>query len=125
MTNKDLKERTFSFALRILKLGKSTQWGDVDRILIRQLMRSATSVGANYRAALRAKSKRDFLYKINIVEEEADECYFWLELIAKAEILQEKKLQLLLNEANELTAIFTAQGRTTKLALAKSKQTSI
>jgi four helix bundle protein len=94
----------------------------VDRILIRQLMRSATSVGANYRAALRAKSKKDFLYKINIVEEEADECYFWLELIAKAEILQEKKLQLLLNEANELTAIFTAQGRTTKLTLAKSKQ---
>lgn len=124
MTNSELKDRTFSFALRILKLGKSSRWNDIDRILIRQLTRSATSVGANYRAALRAKSKKDFLYKINIVEEEADECYFWLELIAKAEIIAGEKLQLFLNEASELTAIFTAQGKTTKLVLSKSKYTS-
>ena len=78
MTNIELKNRTRDFALRVIKLGKSINADDIDRILIRQLIRSATSVAANYRSALKAKSKKDFSYKINIIEEEADESYFWV-----------------------------------------------
>jgi four helix bundle protein len=95
-------------------LGKSIHADEIDRVLIRQLIRSATSVAANYRSALKAKSKRDFSYKLNIIEEEADESYFWLELIAETGIIRQEKIQLLVKEASELTAIFTAQGRTEK-----------
>ena len=119
MTNIELKNRTKSFALRVIKLGKSIKADDIDRILIRQLIRSATSLAANYRAALKAKSKKDFSYKINIIEEEADESYFWLELIADTGIIKMNKLQLLIKEASELTAIFTAQGKTSKMHLNK------
>jgi four helix bundle protein len=119
MTNIELKNRTKDFAIRVIKLGKSINADDIDRILIRQLIRSATSVAANYRSALKAKSRKDFCYKINIIEEEADESYFWLELIASAGIITVDKLQLLIKESSELTAIFTAQGKTAKLNLNK------
>jgi four helix bundle protein len=117
MTNEDLKNRTKQFALRIIRLGKSLKGDDIDKILVRQLIRSATSVAANYRAAIKAKSKKDFVYKLNVIEEEADEPYFWLELIAETEIIKADKLSLLINEARELTAIFTAQGKTAKESL--------
>jgi four helix bundle protein len=117
MTNEDLKNRTKQFALRIIRLGKSLKGDDIDKILVRQLIRSATSVAANYRAAIKAKSKKDFIYKLNVIEEEADESYFWLELIAETEIIKADKLSLLINEARELTAIFTAQGKTAKESL--------
>ncbi len=117
MTNEDLKNRTKAFALRIIKLAKSIRCDDTDRILIRQLVRCSTSVAANYRAALKGKSKKDFSYKINVVEEEADEAQFWLELLADAEIIKREKLALLIQESKELTAIFTAQGKTAKLKL--------
>lgn len=120
MTNIELKNRTKEFALRVIKLGKSINADDIDRILVRQLIRSATSVSANYRATLKAKSKKDFCYKINIIEEEADECYFWLELMAGSGIFPLDKIQLLTKESSELTAIFTAQGKTAKLNLNKS-----
>ncbi len=114
MTNEELKIRTKLFALRIIKLGKSFKPDEIDSILLKQLKRSATSVAANYRAAIKAKSKKDFVYKLNVIEEEADESYFWLELLCDAEIIKAEKLSLLVNEAKELTAIFTAQGRTAK-----------
>jgi four helix bundle protein len=117
MTNEDLKNRTKQFALRIIKLGKSLKGDDIDRILLKQLIRSATSVAANYRAAIKAKSKKDFVYKLNVIEEEADESYFWLEIICEAEIIKAEKFFLLIKEAKELTAIFTAQGRTAKANL--------
>ena len=98
-------------------MGECTQADDIDRILIRQLIRSSSSVAANYRAALKAKSKKNFFYKINIIEEEADESYFWLALIAEAGIIKMDKLQLLIKEARELTAFFTAQGKTARLHL--------
>ncbi len=101
MTTIELKQRTKSFALRVIKFGKSIHADDIDRVLIRQLVRSATSVAANFRSALKAKSKRDFSYKLNIIEEEADESYFWLELIAEAGIIkQEKSSCLLKNPVN-------------------------
>lgn len=120
MTNEELKLRTKQFALRIIKLGKSLKGDDIDKILLKQLVRSATSVAANYRAAIKAKSKKDFVYKLNVIEEEADESYFWLEILGEAEIVNSGRLLLLLKEAKELTAIFTAQGKTAKENLYKS-----
>lgn len=120
MTNEELKQRTKQFALRIIKLGKSLKGDDIDKILLRQLVRSATSVAANYRAAIKAKSKKDFVYKLNVIEEEADESYFGLEIMGEAEIVNSGRLLLLLKEAKELTAIFTAQGKTAKENLYKS-----
>lgn len=114
MNSSELKDRTFSFAIRVINMAKSTRWNEFDKIIIRQLVRAATSVAANYRAALRSKSKRDFLYKLKIVQEEADECYFWMELIIRAGIIPGSKLSSLSIEANELTAIFTAQCKTVK-----------
>jgi four helix bundle protein len=122
MTNEELKNRTKKFALRVIKLGKSLKADEIDRILLKQLIRCATSVAANYRAAIKAKSKKDFIYKLNVIEEEADESYFWLELLCEAEIIKAEKLSLLIIEAKELTAIFTAQGRTAKANLNKQTQ---
>ena len=79
-----------------------------------QLIRAGTSVAANYRAACRARSNADFVSKITIVEEECDETLFWLELIVEANLLKKEKLQDIMREANELTAIFTASGKTAR-----------
>jgi four helix bundle protein len=109
-----LKERTKQFGLRILNLYEELSKTSKGKILGNQLLRSGTSVGANYRAACRAKSNPDFVYKIQIVEEEADESAFWLELISESNIIKENRLEDMLKEANELTAIFTASGKTAK-----------
>jgi len=77
-------------------------------------MRAASSVGANYRAACRARSKADFISKITIVEEETDECQYWLELLQELGNHKPASLEILLKEAKELTAIFTASGKTAK-----------
>ena len=84
------------------------------KVISYQILKSATSIGANYRAACRAKSKADFIYKINVVEEEADETLYWLELINEIQLAKETKLVNLIKEADELTAIFTAIGRSSK-----------
>jgi four helix bundle protein len=82
------------------------------RAIGNQLVRSATSVGANYRAACRSRSRAEFAAKLGIVAEEADESVYWLELISEAKLLPEAKVRDLLEEANELTAIFTSARRT-------------
>jgi four helix bundle protein len=84
------------------------------QVLGRQLLRSGTSVAANYRAACRGRSKAEFTAKIGIVAEEADETVLWLELMAESGILPEAKLKELLQEARELTAIFTASQNTVR-----------
>ncbi len=114
MNPEELKKRTKEFAIRIIKLVSSLQKNSIGHTIGNQLLRAGTSVGANYRAACRTKSNRDFIYKINIVEEEADETMFWLELIIETELLPKSRINSLLNEANELTAIFTATGKTSK-----------
>jgi four helix bundle protein len=91
------------------------------RILGQQLLRSATSVAANYRSACRARSRRDFLSKLGIVEEEIDESLFWLEFIAEAGLISAAKLKALISEASQLTAIFVASRRTVK----KNRQSEI
>ncbi|MGD0761392.1 MAG: four helix bundle protein [Candidatus Sulfotelmatobacter sp.] len=112
--NQDLKARTRQFALRILRLYRSLPAKEEARILGRQLLRSGTSVGANYRAACRARSRAEFIAKLGIVLEEADETIFWLELLLEGGIIKHEKLDALLKEAEELTAIFVTSICTAK-----------
>ncbi len=99
------KKRTKEFALRIIKLFQALPKTDEARILGKQLVRAATSVAANYRAACRARSQAEFFAKICIVVEEADETLFWLELLEESAIFPAERLQGLQQEANELVAI--------------------
>ena len=103
--DKDLKDRTKQFALRVMRLHSALPRHEEARIIGRQLLRSGTSVGANYRAACRARSKAEFVAKLGIVLEEADETVFWLELLQESRLVSEQKLALLVQEARELTAI--------------------
>lgn len=114
MNRDELKKRTKEFALRIIKLVNALPNNSTGRVIGNQLLRSGTSLGANYRAACRAKSKSDFIYKINIVEEEADESAFWLELIIESGLMPLTKIESLLKEADELTAIFVSTNKTAK-----------
>lgn len=114
MNKEILKDRTKMFAINTIKLTDELPITLSNDHIIRQLIRSATSVGANYRAALRAKSQPDFLYKIKIVLEEADECIFWLEIIQDTNERKTLNLATLYQEANELTAIFCAITKTLK-----------
>lgn len=111
---RDLKERTKIFAVTIIRFIRLLPKNDEGYILGKQLLRSGTSVGANYRSACKGKSTADFINKIIIVEEEADECCYWLELVLEAGIIDKNLVHPILKEANELTAIFTAAGKTAK-----------
>jgi four helix bundle protein len=114
MTKDELKNRTKKFALMIIKLVNELPNTRSGNTIGNQLIRSGTSVASNYRASCRARSTADFVSKITIVEEECDESLFWLELIAESNILTHELLKDLLIEANELTAIFTASGKTAR-----------
>src|SRR2546428_1771563 len=102
----ELQRRTTSYALRILKLFRSLPNCPEARIIGQQLLRSGTSVAANYRAACRARSRAEFLSKLGVVEEEADESAHWLELIIADEMLPRLRVEPLRIEADELCAIF-------------------
>jgi len=115
MAKDDLKERTEQFSLRVMNLVENLPQGKSMSVISNQILRSATSVGANYRSARRAKSKRDFINKLKIVEEEADETLYWLRLIQRSRKIKPEKLQELVNEATELLAIFVASIKTAKL----------
>lgn len=108
MTEDELKKRTKQFALRILKLISALPKTTAGRTIGNQLARSGTSVPANYRAACRGRSKAEFISKLGIVEEEADESAFWLELIIEGGLLQKSLVEPLWCEANELVAIMTS-----------------
>lgn len=110
----DLKTRTKEFALQIIKLFRTLPRSEEARVIGKQILRSGTSVGANYRAACRSRSKAEFISRISIVLEEADETVYWLELLSHAEIASPLKLKELLREANELTSIFVSSLRTSK-----------
>ena len=110
MTADELKKRTKHFGLRVLKLVAALPNTIAGRAIGGQLGRAGTSVGANYRAACRGRSKAEFVAKLGISEEEADESGFWMEMIIEGELLKAKLVQPLLDEANELTKIF-AQSR--------------
>jgi len=114
MTPEELKKRTEQFGLRCIKAVETLPNTRTADVLGRQLLRSATSVGANYRSACRAQSKRDFISKVAIAIEEADESLYWLEMIVEAGLLSEKRLADLMKEGNEIVAILTASSRTAK-----------
>ncbi len=105
MNYEHLKQRTKRFGLDVIRLVESLPQDRVSNVLSNQLLRSGTSVGANYRAACRAKSPADFISKLGNVEEEADESGFWLEMLVDAQKLESSAAAPLIREAGELTAI--------------------
>ena len=117
MKPEDLKKRTKQFALRILKLVAALPKNLAGKTIGGQLARAGTSVGANYRAACRARSKLEFIAKIGIVEEEADESAFWMELIIESELLKVHLVQPLLDEANELAKIMSSSRKSASESL--------
>jgi four helix bundle protein len=112
--SEELKGRTKKFAIRIVKLFRSLPKTDEARIIGRQVLRSGTSVAANYRAVCRSRSRAEFIAKIGIVVEEADEPVFWLELLIETNIVKQTQMDHLLSEANELLAIFAASQHTAR-----------
>ncbi len=109
-----LRSRTKAFAIRIVKLYRSLPGSADAQVIGKQLLRSGTSVGANYRAACRSRSRAEFVSKLAVVVEEADESGYWLELLSDTGIVSAKRLADLQTEADELTAIFNAARQTTK-----------
>ncbi|HKS74161.1 MAG TPA: four helix bundle protein [Terriglobales bacterium] len=109
-----MKARTKDFALRVIRLCRSLPPSPEGRIIFRQLLRSATSIGANYRAVCRSRSSAEFVSKLGIVLEEADETLFWLELVVESGLTPADKCRALRQEANELVAIFVSSLRTAK-----------
>ena len=109
-----LRDRTKQFALRIIKVVNALPKTVTGRAIGNQLIRCGTSIGANYRAACRGRSKAEFNSKLHIVLEEADESIFWLELIIEAGLLPKNRIQTILAEADELTAIFAKSYYTAK-----------
>ena len=114
MNRKELQQRTKKFHVDVIKLCSDFPRNAAGFETAKQLIRSAGSVGANYRATARAKSNADFIYKIEIVLEEADESHYWLEVVKDAEIKIGDEVDRLIDEANQLTAIFSATDKTAK-----------
>ena len=114
MTPEQMKKRTKALALRVIRLVQALPRTRVADVLARQLLKSGTSVGANYRAACRARSTADFIAKLGIVEEEADESMYWIELLVEAELIKAGLVSDLLHEAEEILAIVVASINTAR-----------
>ena len=114
MRNRDLSDRTKQFALRIIRLFSALPNTDLARVIGKQLLRSGTSVGANYREACRARSNAELISKLGIVTQELDETIYWMELLVEGEVVPAARLAELQTEAEELLKIFVTSIRTTK-----------
>jgi len=114
MDSKELDGRAKAFALRVIRLVGSLPRSSIADVLGKQLLRSGTSIGANYREARRARSKPDFAAKVGICAQEADESTYWLDLLAESGIVRRPLLTGLQQEANELVAIFTSSVKTVR-----------
>ncbi len=121
MTRDEMKQRTKSYANRIVKLCSTLTDGWIAQTLGRQLLRSGTSVGANYRAVCRAKSTADFINKLRVVEEECDESLFWMEVLVDNNLIKESRIRDLMKEADEILAIVVSSAKTARI----SKRASI
>lgn len=121
MTTDELKLRTKKFSLEIINLVECLPNSISCRVIANQIIRSGTSVAANYRAACRARSDKEFISKMNIVLEEADETVFWLEIILDKKWITEFKTKSLLDEANQLVAIFVSSLKTVNSRINQSK----
>ena len=117
----EIKKRTKQIGLEVIKLldelpSKPSAWA-----IAKQIVRSSTSIGANYRAACRAKSTADFINKLKIVEEETDETLYWLEIIEESELLNSNKISLLKKEVNEILSIVVSSIKTLKSKIVNQK----
>jgi len=110
----DLRARTKRFALNVIHLCKTLPDTSECRVIRKQLLRSATSVGANYRAACHARSRKDFIAKLALVEEEADESQFWLELLGELDVGPPQKVSALRDEAHQLASMIVASKKTAR-----------
>ncbi len=115
MDENEFKRRTKEFALRVIKLVENIPSTPSGRIIGQQLLRSGTSVGANYRSACRGRSKADFIAKAGISLEEADESLYWMELLQEAKLIPAERLKDLMKEGNELVAILAASIKTARM----------
>ena len=112
MNEQEFKQRTKALALRVIKLVSSLPKNTVSEVIGKQLIRSGTAVGANYRSACRARSTAELIAKLRIVEEEADECLYWMELIVEAKLLEVTNLRSIMSETNEILAMTVASIKT-------------
>ena len=114
MTKQELLQRTKTDALRVIKAVQALPRNEVAQVLGRQLLRSGTSVGGNYRAACRAKSTPDFVNQLKIVEEECDESLYWMELLVESESMSLGRMETLMREGDEILAIIGSAIKTTR-----------
>jgi len=117
MTREQMKLRTKEYANRVVKLCAALPGNWVAQTVGKQLLRSGTSVGANYRAVCRAKSSSDFIHKLRIVEEECDESLFWMELLVDNNLVKPARLEPLMREANEILSIVVASAKTARTSI--------
>lgn len=122
MDSQEMRGRTKAFALRVIRVVSNLPNDRVGEVLGRQLLRSGTSIGANYAEATRASSRKQFAYLIDIATREAVETQYWLELLPESKTFTEKQMSDLVAEASELAAILTATGRTTRTRSAESSE---
>lgn len=117
----EMKQRTKAFALDVVRFTESLPRTRSGEVIARQLVRSATSVGANYRAVCRARSRADFISKLGIVAEETDESLYWMELLVESGAVAEKQLAGLMSEANEICAILTSSIKRARTNVTRTK----
>lgn len=125
MSEKDLKTRTTSFTLSILDIVEEITPTISSKVIIYQISKSGTSVGANYRASCRARSDKEFLSKMNIVLEETDETLFWLEIIQERNLIKNDKIKKAILEANELVSIFVTIIKNTRKRIENENQKKV
>ena len=125
MNSEDHKRRTKQFALRILRLVAALPNTVQGRAIGGQLVRSGTAVGSNYRATCRSRSKAEFVARIGVVEEEADESAFWMELIIEDELLKPQQVEPLLSEANELAKIMASSRISASATIARNRNSQL
>lgn len=114
MNREEMYERTMQFSIRVVRMVKAMPRDIAEDVIARQLTKSATSIGANYREACHGKSPADFVAKLKICEGEADETLYWLQLLVNTDIMPAARMQALIDEAREFVAIFTAGTRTSQ-----------
>lgn len=114
MSTNDSGKRTFQFGIRVVRLVQALPKTEVARVIGNQLLRAGTAVGANYRAAARAREREGFVAKMGIVEEECDETLYWLEMLVELQLVNEGRLKDLRSEANEILSIVVASIRTAR-----------
>jgi len=114
MTRTEFRTRTFQFGIRCIRLAESLPQTAVTHVIARQLIRAASSVGANYRAAIRSRSRADFVAKMGIVEEECDETVYWIEVLLEFALIAEKRTKELQQEASEILAVTISSIKTAR-----------